>query len=207
MTPPKWCPCHDMLNRGVVGRGSRRLRWTVKECVGSVMADSAVTSVTRARMLPTTGWTQGGGPRSESQRAERLGCLRPGRRDGRARTGIRRLLDGGGPARRHRPRLSRAARRKEKWKMIASGIVREIRRLLDQGELSQRKIAASTGVSRGTVSAIARGARPDYDARRRERGEDFIPPSGVARRCPGCGRLVQMPCLACRALAMRKKGR
>lgn len=81
--------------------------------------------------------------------------------------------------------------------MIASGVVGEIRCLLEKGTLSQRSIAARLGVSRGTVSAIALGKRPDYEARRRLRGDDLIPPSGVPRRCPGCGRRVQMPCLAC----------
>lgn len=91
--------------------------------------------------------------------------------------------------------------------MIASGIVGEIRCLLDRGEMSQRNIAIQMGVSRGTVSSIARGKRPDYEARRRQRGEDFTPPSGLPRRCPGCGRLVQMPCLACRVRLMSEKGR
>jgi hypothetical protein len=80
--------------------------------------------------------------------------------------------------------------------MIASGVVGEIRVLLGEGKLSQRSIAARLGVSRGTVSAIALGKRPDYEARRR-RGNDLIPPSGIPRRCPECGRRVQMPCLAC----------
>ena len=66
--------------------------------------------------------------------------------------------------------------------MIASGVVGEIRCLLDRGEMSQRKIAVQVGVSRGTVSSIARGKRPDHEARQRHRGEEFVPPSGQPRR-------------------------
>ena len=82
--------------------------------------------------------------------------------------------------------------------MIANAVVREIRDLLAGGELSQRKIARRVGVSRGTVNAIARGSRPNYAARRREPAGDFIAPTGLPVRCPGCGGMVQMPCLLCR---------
>ncbi|MBN2022917.1 MAG: helix-turn-helix transcriptional regulator [Pirellulales bacterium] len=90
--------------------------------------------------------------------------------------------------------------------MIAPTVVREIQRLLEQEGLSQRAVATRMGVSRGTVGSIARGRRHhqhDFD----ELDEDDPPPfSGPARRCPSCGRLVQMPCLACRILAMKEKG-
>lgn len=87
--------------------------------------------------------------------------------------------------------------------MIRPGIVNEVRRLLNEEGLSQRTVATRTGVSRSTVCAIARGTRPDYESRRRE-PDPFPPPTGPARRCPTCGRRVQMPCLACRITAMRK---
>jgi transcriptional regulator with XRE-family HTH domain len=83
--------------------------------------------------------------------------------------------------------------------MIASGTVAEIRRWLAQGNLSQRKIAQRTGVSRGTVATIAAGKRPDYEALRQHKLDEFAEPTGPPQRCPGCGRLVIMPCLACRA--------
>lgn len=79
--------------------------------------------------------------------------------------------------------------------MIAQTLVDDVRRLLGEGRLSQRKIAARTGVSRGTVGAIAAGRRPDYAARRLEQ---FDSPSGPPVRCPGCGGRVRMPCLLCR---------
>ena len=90
--------------------------------------------------------------------------------------------------------------------MIASPVVDKIKRLLGDGELSQRKIALRMGVSRGTVGSIASGKRPDYEARRRSRKDSFVAPAGPPVRCPGCGGMAQMPCLAChvRALAVRR---
>ncbi|MGD0897968.1 MAG: helix-turn-helix domain-containing protein [Thermoguttaceae bacterium] len=89
--------------------------------------------------------------------------------------------------------------------MIAHGVVDEIRHLLDQGAMSQRKIARRLGVSRGTVNAIALGTRPDYLDRRDELG-GFFPPAGPPRRCPGCGGMVFMPCLLCHVRAMKNEG-
>jgi hypothetical protein len=83
--------------------------------------------------------------------------------------------------------------------MIANALVEEVRRMLAEGRLSQRKIAQTMGVSRGTVNAIARGRRRDDFSRRRQHEEDggFTPPRGMPTRCPGCGALTQMPCLVC----------
>jgi len=89
--------------------------------------------------------------------------------------------------------------------MIAIAVEEEIRRLLDETEWSQRKIARNLGVSRGTVNAIARGKRPNYAARRQAPSEPFTIPSGLARRCPICGAKVQMPCLACQVRAWKKE--
>jgi hypothetical protein len=82
--------------------------------------------------------------------------------------------------------------------MIPHATVTEIRRLLAETSLSQRKIAALAGVSRGTVSAINAGKPFDSDM---PPGEDWEEPTGPAVRCPGCGGLVYMPCQLCR---MRK---
>jgi len=81
--------------------------------------------------------------------------------------------------------------------MIAPEIISQIQRLLDRGELSHRKIASQLGVSRGTVNSVANGSRARREARRSPPVERFDPPHGPPRRCPSCGRLVQMPCLAC----------
>lgn len=81
--------------------------------------------------------------------------------------------------------------------MIAQEIIREIEQLLHRGDLSRRKIAHQLGVSRGTVNAVANGTRARRNARRVGPIDRFEPPHGPPRRCPTCGRLVQMPCLAC----------
>jgi transcriptional regulator with XRE-family HTH domain len=88
--------------------------------------------------------------------------------------------------------------------MLAPGLVEQVQRLLDENVLSQRKIARSLGVSRGTVAVIAAGKRPDYDALRRARqSRTSLPPAGPLERCPGCGGMVFMPCLLCRIEALK----
>jgi transcriptional regulator with XRE-family HTH domain len=82
--------------------------------------------------------------------------------------------------------------------MIAAQIVTEVRRLLREEILSQRKIAWLMGVSRTTVAAIASGKRPDYDLLRQLRDDEWEEPTGPAVRCPGCGGRVHMPCQLCR---------
>lgn len=88
--------------------------------------------------------------------------------------------------------------------MLASALVEQVQRLLDENVLSQRKIARSLDVSRGTVARIAAGQRPDYDALQRARQSQTSPlPAGPLERCPGCGGMVFMPCLLCRVEAIR----
>jgi hypothetical protein len=82
--------------------------------------------------------------------------------------------------------------------MIPAKIVAEVQRLLVQPGLSHRKIAQITGVSRGSVGAIASGKRPDYAMPRSAGAEDCEEPTGPPRRCPGCGGMVYMPCVLCR---------
>jgi transcriptional regulator with XRE-family HTH domain len=83
--------------------------------------------------------------------------------------------------------------------MLAPSMVGEIRRLLADDKLSQRKIARRTGVSRGTVAAIAAGRRPDYERLRAARQEDALEPTGPLMRCPQCGGKVYLPCRLCHA--------
>ena len=82
--------------------------------------------------------------------------------------------------------------------MIALEVVAEVRRLLTEEKLSQRKIARLTGVSRSTIAAIGSGKRPDYELLQRLREDDWEEPTGPAVRCPGCGNRVYMPCQLCR---------
>jgi hypothetical protein len=82
--------------------------------------------------------------------------------------------------------------------MLCDSVVQEVKRLLFVEGLSQRTVAIQAGVSRGTVHAIARGKRPD---RVRLFAEE--PPlwNGPPKRCPHCGAMVYMPCLACQIRA------
>jgi hypothetical protein len=80
--------------------------------------------------------------------------------------------------------------------MIQPAMVSQVRRLLGQGDLSQRKVAKMTGVSRGTISRIASGKRPDYRLPPDEEESDAA--SGPPERCGGCGGMVTMPCRLCR---------
>jgi hypothetical protein len=87
--------------------------------------------------------------------------------------------------------------------MLAVSVVEQIEGLLREGRLSQRQIAQRLGVSRGSVAAIALGRHRRRPAR--SAGADFLFPSGVPRRCPGCGGMVQMPCLLCRIRAAKER--
>ncbi len=91
--------------------------------------------------------------------------------------------------------------------MIETTVVNEVCRMLREGRLSQRQIARRIGVSRGTVNAIALGRRRERSAWIRRRDDDFTPPTGRYMRCPGCGGLAQMPCLACYVRTTRQTAR
>ncbi|MDY0165893.1 MAG: hypothetical protein RBS80_05070 [Thermoguttaceae bacterium] len=88
--------------------------------------------------------------------------------------------------------------------MLTPEMVEQIRKLLATGRMSRRGVARRLRVSRGTVDAIARGRRPDYAANRRQLPAGVDSPAGPLERCPGCGGMVRMPCLACRVRALRK---
>ena len=91
--------------------------------------------------------------------------------------------------------------------MIADAVVENVRHLLADGALSQRKIARRLGISRGTVNAISQGRRPDYSQLQTPEAANFPFPQGVPRRCPGCGGMVQMPCLLCHVRALGRVDR
>ncbi len=81
--------------------------------------------------------------------------------------------------------------------MLPFATVVEIRRLLDQGQMSQRKIARKLRVSRGTVGAIASGRRGVHG---REVDEEMPAVCSLNRppeRCNGCGATVYKPCVLC----------
>jgi len=83
--------------------------------------------------------------------------------------------------------------------MIHPARVEWVQQLLSERKHSLRQIAQITGVSRGSVSVIAQGRRPDYDAIRRQVAEDDAwSPTGPIIRCPKCGGRVFAPCRLCR---------
>lgn len=85
--------------------------------------------------------------------------------------------------------------------MLALEQVLEVKRLLDEGRLSRRSIALVTGVSRGSVNAIANGERGLFGA---PPSEELVERSSIAQRCPGCGGMVYTPCVYCEAVAHRR---
>lgn len=87
--------------------------------------------------------------------------------------------------------------------MIALGKIKEAEQLLAEGKLSHRKIAATIGISRSTIGAIAAGRRPDYEARQRAREEEAARPLGPPARCAQCGGMVYMPCRLCRVRQLK----
>lgn len=89
--------------------------------------------------------------------------------------------------------------------MITNVTVKKVIELLREGKWSQRQIAKMTGVSRGSVGAIARGARKEPRFEAYEEDKRIIPPSGTPTRCHCCGRLVQKPCLACQIRTIPKR--
>jgi hypothetical protein len=86
--------------------------------------------------------------------------------------------------------------------MISLAKFREAQRLLARGDVSQRKIAATVGISRATVGAIANGKCDDREAREHARADRYLP-TGLMERCGGCGGRVYLPCLLCRVRSMR----
>lgn len=79
--------------------------------------------------------------------------------------------------------------------MIAPAMIDKIRRMVATGSYSLRQIARLTGVSRGTVAAVAHGKRLDRPSPADDgAGEE---PLGPIARCPRCGALAHLPCRAC----------
>lgn len=83
--------------------------------------------------------------------------------------------------------------------------VEEVKRLLDEGKLSQRKIAAKLGVSRGTVGSIANGKRGIYGREPDHSEPTLCCPDLPPERCPSCGGMVYMPCVLCKAREYRQR--
>jgi hypothetical protein len=82
--------------------------------------------------------------------------------------------------------------------MITPHLVERIEQLLVKDKLSHRKIARITGVSRGTVGAIASGRRRIRPRPIHFWEDDALVPDTPPQRCPECGGTVYMPCRLCR---------
>ncbi len=89
--------------------------------------------------------------------------------------------------------------------MLPLAVVQEIGRLLDEGQLSQRKIAAKLSVSRGTIGAIASGRRGIYGKEPDRDVPELSCIELVPERCTGCGARVYKPCVLCRAREYRTR--
>jgi hypothetical protein len=87
--------------------------------------------------------------------------------------------------------------------MLSLKVVEEVERLLLEGKLSHRQIAARLRVSRGSVSAIASGRRGIFGKSDATSPQDAAIGQQPAERCPRCGFQVYMPCLVCRAREYR----
>jgi transcriptional regulator with XRE-family HTH domain len=90
--------------------------------------------------------------------------------------------------------------------MLAASQITEIRQLLRQGRLSERKIARQCGVSRNTVARIAEinlRCRPVEETAATAEDADPLDPAETPRRCPGCGGLVLGRCRLCCARSRR----
>jgi hypothetical protein len=83
--------------------------------------------------------------------------------------------------------------------MIPAWKVQAIVALLADDALSQRAIAKRLQVGRGVVASIANGTRPDYGALRLAQAPPPPAAPQPTERCPECGAMVELPCLACRA--------
>lgn len=81
--------------------------------------------------------------------------------------------------------------------MLPLAIVEEVQRLLDEDQLSQRKIAKKLNISRGTVGAIASGKRGIYGREPEPEPTTLCCFDQPAERCVGCGGMVHKPCLLC----------
>lgn len=86
--------------------------------------------------------------------------------------------------------------------MIPLAVEQQIVRLLQSG-MSQRRIAAIAGVSRGTVASVRRGDRR-RDVRAEEDRKSMFDANAPTARCRICGAMVLQPCLACRVRPARR---
>lgn len=91
--------------------------------------------------------------------------------------------------------------------MLTAATIQRILDLLAQGNLTDRQIARLTGVSRASVTRIARGYRPHSPQPRRSSPSPSPKPADSPQRCPHCGAKVYLPCRRCRLERQFRAGR
>ena len=76
----------------------------------------------------------------------------------------------------------------------------EVRRLLSTSVLSYNAIASKLGVGRNLVGRISRGKHRCVEIKKKP-----VEHVGPIERCPGCGVMVEMPCLECRMASIKER--
>ena len=91
--------------------------------------------------------------------------------------------------------------------MLSIAVVQEIRRLLDERQMSQRAIALKLGVSRAIVSSMASGQRGLFGREPGDQPERVSPKheTSLPIRCRSCGGMIHAPCRLCEAREFRRR--
>jgi hypothetical protein len=87
--------------------------------------------------------------------------------------------------------------------MLCLAKLERARRLLERG-LSQRKVALATGISRGTIGAVAKG-KAFHERQEPTAGYVSLVNHGPVGRCKECGARVYLPCHECRVMRLATK--
>jgi transcriptional regulator with XRE-family HTH domain len=90
--------------------------------------------------------------------------------------------------------------------MLTPAQIEYIQHLLSNNqEMTYRAIAVRAGVSRRTVSQVAKGRRQANHRQDAAWSDSLVyEPAANIGRCPTCGSRVVLPCVACRAQRYRR---
>lgn len=82
--------------------------------------------------------------------------------------------------------------------MHSPEVIQAAQELWNEGKLSRRAIAKKLGISRGSMSSIARGDLKPHPPREPRQADDTSAlDTGPIERCPTCGGRVYAPCRLC----------
>lgn len=90
--------------------------------------------------------------------------------------------------------------------MLTRQDVHDIQQLARRG-VSQRKISERTGIARESIRKVLSGRHRLTRPNGSNEDNHLRHVNRPVERCPGCGRLIEMPCRACQAKAYRDAGR